>query len=235
MILAWESLSITELKHSPTETPLLLPLQPLKAKQQNTQKEKETLRGWSAWVLIYSLSEALCLMHLMKWGKLAVNSSVILSVLSGMCLGLLESISYLFVFKPSFSSFWNSSLNVTLTIIYVSNHDHGASVLSACSVSFNTADGMAFKQKGKKISTHMERDSSNEAASSPVHPQVFRACEYILALLKKKSKCKLLDSDQPTMLLFPPRELSLALFSPSCIQTHSQEDKVHILFYSKEN
>lgn len=28
---------------------------------------------------------------------------------------------------------------------------------------------------------------------------------------------------------------SLSLFSPSYVQTHSQEDKVHTLFYSKEN
>lgn len=208
MILTWESLSITKLKPPSTETLLLLPLQYLKAKQQNTQKEKETPRGWSVWILIFSLSEALCLMHLMKWGKPAVNSPVILSVLSGMRLELLDSISYTYLFlKLSFSSFWNSSLNVMLTIFYVSNHDHGSSALSACSVSFNTADGMAFKQNSRKISTHMERDSSNEAASSPVQPQGFRACEYILALLKKKSKCKLLDSDQPTILPFPSWEL----------------------------
>lgn len=206
MILTWESFSITKLKPPSTETLLLLPLQSLKAKQQNTQKEKETPRGWSVWILIFSLSEALCLMHLMKWGKPAVNSPVILSVLSGMCLELLDSISYTYLFlKPSFSSFWNSSLNVMLTIFYPSNHDHGSSVLSACSVSFNTADGMAFKQNSKKTSTHMERDSSNEAASSPVQHRDLEPVNIFLHF-KKKSKCKLLDSDQPTMLPFPSWE-----------------------------
>jgi len=46
-----------------------------------------------------------------------------------------------------------------LTITYVSNHDHGSSALSGCSASFNTADGMAFKQNTKKISVHMSRET----------------------------------------------------------------------------
>lgn len=65
-----------------------------------------------------------------------------------------------------------------LTINYVSNHDHESSVLSACSVSFNTADGMAFKQNSKKISTYVERDSNIEAAISPVQPQAFSLWTY---------------------------------------------------------
>lgn len=48
MILTWEILSITKLKLPSISTEAEVKYaEPLKAKQQNTQKEKETLRGLS--------------------------------------------------------------------------------------------------------------------------------------------------------------------------------------------
>lgn len=125
-----------------------------------------------------------------------------------------------------------------LTIIYVSNHDHGSSMLSACSVSLNTADGMAFKQNSKKISTYMERDSNNEAAISPVEPQAFSLWTYSSCTFQEEKQMQITgQSSAIRQQCFHSHHenFSLSLFSPRYIQTYSQEDKVYHLFYSKEN
>lgn len=145
------------------------------------------------------------------------------------------SLIYLFL-KPSFSSFWSSSLNVMLTIIYVSNHDHGSSVLSACSVSFNTADGMAFKQNRKKKNQHIWRKIP--AVKQPAHLYNHRHLEPVNIFLhfsRRKANANYWTVISTKCFHSHHKNFSLSPFSPSYVQTHSQEDKVHTLLCSKEN
>lgn len=125
-----------------------------------------------------------------------------------------------------------------LTINYVSNHDHESSVLSACSVSFNTADGMAFKQNSKKISTYVERDSNIEAAISPAQPQAFSLWTYFSCTTQEEKQMQITGQSSAISQKYfysHHENFSLSLFSPRYVQTYSQEDKVYNLFYSKEN
>lgn len=126
-----------------------------------------------------------------------------------MCLGLLESISSLFVFKTLF--FFFLKLNSECR---AHSHLHiqpwpWIFCTEYCSVSFNTADRMAFKQNTKKKkSVHMSRGILT--MKQPAHPYNPRqqACEHIpLAFLKKESECKVLDGHQPTIILVPSWEL----------------------------
>lgn len=127
-----------------------------------------------------------------------------------MCLGLLHSISYLFVFKILFfflseTHLWmscsQSSMYPTMTMDLL----HWVVVQPPLTLLIGWHLN---KIQKKNISAHEQREIPTvKQPAQPYNPRQ-RACEHIpLAFLKKESECKVLDSHQPAMILVPSWEL----------------------------